>query len=118
MLPARFLLLVGVSAYLADPGDSLKILRALPSGETGPAAVVTVSFDRPVAGSLDRSIDPQPLFHIVPQVAGRVEWRDPITIRFTPASLLTAGTTYTVTIDNQFDAMDGSRLDQPFHQAW
>ena len=114
MHPARLLLLLGVTAYMADPGDPLHVLRATPSGEAGPGTVITVSFDRPVAGSLDRSVDPATIFQVSPQVAGRLEWRDPITIRFTPARLLTPGTTYTVTIRPDFEAMDGSRLDQPY----
>jgi hypothetical protein len=114
MHPARLLLLLGVTAYMADPGDPLHVLRATPSGEAGPGTVITVSFDRPVAGSLDRSVDPATIFQVSPQVAGRLEWRDPITIRFTPARLLTPGTIYTVTIRPDFEAMDGSRLDQPY----
>ncbi len=114
MPSARFLLLVGVLAYAADPGDPLRILRATPTSEAGPAAVVTVSFDRPVAGSLDRTVDAKQIFRIAPEVAGKVEWRDPITIRFTPATLLTPGTRYTVTLASDFEAMDGSRLESPF----
>lgn len=114
MYPARLLLLLGVTAYMADPGDPLHILRALPEGEAGPGAIVTVSFDRPVAGSLDRSVDPEEIFEINPRVAGRLEWRDPITVRFVPERLLESGTTYTVTIRPDFEAMDGSRLEQPY----
>lgn len=118
MLPARLLLLVGVSAYLADPGDSLRVLRASPANDAGPASVITVSFDRPVAGSLDRSIDPGEIFSITPSVAGKLEWRDPITIRLTPTSLLVPGTSYTVTVAPTFEAMDGSRLDGPFQYSF
>ncbi|MEO8294831.1 MAG: MG2 domain-containing protein [Gemmatimonadota bacterium] len=114
MLPVRFLLLVGVSAYLADPGDPLHVLRAVPSAEATPSSIIAVSFDRPVAGSLDRSVDPRSIFRISPNVNGRLEWRDPITVRFTPSSLLTPGSSYTVTIDNGFQAMDGSRLESPY----
>jgi uncharacterized protein YfaS (alpha-2-macroglobulin family) len=118
MLPARFLLLVGATAYLADPGDPLRVLRATPSGDAGPAAVVTVAFDRPVAGSLDRTVDPAPIFSISPRVEGKLEWRDPITLRFTPASLLVPGSTYTVTLAPAFEAMDGSRLERPFEYSF
>jgi uncharacterized protein YfaS (alpha-2-macroglobulin family) len=118
MFPARFLLLVGVSAYMADPGDPLRVLRATPTSEAGPASVVTVSFDRPVAGSLDRSVDPGAIFSISPRIQGKLEWRDPITLRFTPASLLVPGTSYTVTLAPTFEAMDGSRLDGPFEYSF
>src|SRR5262245_27019732 len=114
MHPARLLLLLGVSAYLADPGDPLHVLRATPTGDASPGSAVTVSFDRPVAGSLDRTVDPERIFEISPRIAGRLEWRDPITIRFVPAALLTPGTAYTVTIKPDFEAMDGSRLEQPY----
>jgi uncharacterized protein YfaS (alpha-2-macroglobulin family) len=114
MHPARLLLLLGVSAYLADPGDPLHVLRATPTGDASPGSAITVSFDRPVAGSLDRTVDPERIFEISPRIAGRLEWRDPITIRFVPASLLTPGTDYTVTIKPDFEAMDGSRLEQPY----
>jgi hypothetical protein len=67
---------------------------------------------RPVAGSLDRSIDPGGLLTIVGP-PGRVEWRDPVTLRFRPAAPLTPGQSYTVTVANSFTAMDGSRLEAP-----
>ena len=118
MFPARFLLLVGVAAYAADPGDPLRVLRATPINEAGPASVITVSFDRPVAGSLDRSVDPVQVFSIAPRIEGKLEWRDPITLRFTPASLLIPGTSYTVTLAPSFEAMDGSRLEGPFQYSF
>ncbi len=114
MLPARFLLLVGLSAYAADPGDPLRVLRVTPAADPGPASVITVSFDRPVAGSLDRTVDPAAIFSISPGVRGKLEWRDPITLRFVPAGLLEPGTAYTVTVAPAFTAMDGSRLAEPF----
>ena len=118
MFPARFLLLVGVSAYVADPGDPLRVLRATPSNEAGPASVIAVSFDRPVAGSLDRSVDPKEIFTIAPATQGKLEWRDPITLRFTPAGLLVPGTSYTVTIAPTFEAMDGSRLEGAYQYSF
>jgi hypothetical protein len=66
-----------------------------------------------VAGSLDRTVDARAIFRIEPAVAGAVEWRDPITIRFRPTALLEPGVTYTVTVANSFAAMDGSRLARP-----
>jgi hypothetical protein len=50
MFPARFLLLVGVAAYAADPGDPLRVLRTAPGADSGPAEVITNYFVRPVAG--------------------------------------------------------------------
>ena len=57
--------------------------------------------------------DPSKILRIEPAVPGKAEWRDPVTLRFTPARPLTAGTTYKVTIDTGFTAMDGARLAAP-----
>ena len=51
-------------------------------------ATITVTFDRPVAGSLDRTVDPRALLAIAPAVAGTTDWRDPVTLRFRPAAPL------------------------------
>ncbi len=76
--------------------------------------VVTVTFDRPVAGGLDETVDPKAIFSIEPAVAGRVEWRDPVTLRFTPAAPLPPGAEYRVRIADSFAAMDGARLPRPY----
>ena len=47
-------------------------------------------------------------YRIEPAVDGKAEWRDPVTLRFTPAAPLRPGATYTVTIANDFAAMDGA----------
>ncbi len=47
---------------VADPGTDLRVLRTVPSGEASPTTTVTVTFDRPVAGSLDRIVDPRAIF--------------------------------------------------------
>lgn len=109
ILPA--LLAVAVTGS-QDP--TLRVLRVTPADEANPTAVVTITFDRPVAGALDRSVDPSAIFRIEPAVPGRVEWRDPITIRFRPDVLLESGVTYAVTVANDFAAMDGSRLRAPY----
>jgi hypothetical protein len=53
----------------------LRVLRVVPSGDASPITAVTVTFDRPVAGSLDRTVDPGAVFAITPAVAGAVDWR-------------------------------------------
>jgi Bacterial alpha-2-macroglobulin MG3 domain/MG2 domain/Bacterial Ig-like domain len=116
MIPARlFLNRAGLSAALAllsaDPGP-LRVLRTSPSD--GAPAAISVTFDRPVAGPLDRTVDPRRLITVTPAVTGATDWRDPVTLRLRPAGPLTPNTAYTVTISNQFQAMDGSRLGQPF----
>ena len=103
-----------LSAYTTSGQEPLKILRTAPADEAAPTSVVTVTFDRPVAGSLDRTVDPKAIFTITPAVPGRLEWRDPVTIRLAPAAPLASNIEYTVTVANTFAAMDGSRLEAPY----
>jgi hypothetical protein len=92
----------------------LRVIRTMPGSAANALSEISVTFDRPVAGSLDRSVDAESVFRIEPAVSGRLEWRDPVTIRLRPTGLLTAGTTYTVTIANTFRSMDGGALAQPY----
>jgi len=103
-----------LSSLAASPPPALRVLRVSPSSPAEPTAVVTVTFDRPVAGSLDGTVDPRSIFSIAPAVEGKVEWRDPITLRFTPATPLATGASYAVTVAATFQAMDGSRLASPY----
>ena len=103
-----------LSAYTTSGPEPLKILRTAPTDEAAPTSAVAVTFDRPVAGSLDRTVDPKAIFTITPAVQGRLEWRDPVTIRLTPAAPLASNIEYTVTVANTFAAMDGSRLEAPY----
>ncbi|HYR11196.1 MAG TPA: MG2 domain-containing protein, partial [Longimicrobium sp.] len=107
----------GVFVLRAEPSTQappvLGVLRTAPEEVAAPEAVVTVTFDRPVAGGLDEMVDAEALFRIEPEVEGKVEWRDPVTLRFAPAAPLRPGATYTVTVDNDFAAMDGARLPRP-----
>src|SRR5262245_19892422 len=100
------------------PGAPLGVLRVYPRDGADPRAQVTITFDRPVAGDLDSTVVAARIFRMEPAVAGRVEWRDPVTLRFVPAKPLASGTTYRVTIANDFAAMDGSRLDRPYTFAF
>jgi alpha-2-macroglobulin len=121
MSPSQLLVLRLVSAaglvLAADPDTELQVLRVSPGTDAAPTATVTVTFDRPVAGSLDRSVDPGGIFRIEPAVRGRLDWRDPVTLRFRPEAPLPANTSYTITVSDRFEAMDGSRLPAPYvHQ--
>ncbi|HKN68631.1 MAG TPA: Ig-like domain-containing protein, partial [Gemmatimonadaceae bacterium] len=93
---------------------TLRVVRVTPTGDAGPTQQISVAFDRPVAGSLDRSVDPASIFHVEPAVRGRLEWRDPVTIRLTPSAPLPGDARYTVTVSNNFRAMDGSALAEPY----
>src|SRR5678816_4779064 len=120
MLSARLALALAVLATCvaadthAQSPSPLRVIRSSPTGNAVPTAEITVTFDRPVAGSLDRTVDAAAIFRIEPAVRGRLEWRDPVTIRLRPNDALTAGTRYTVTVANTFRAMDGSALAEPY----
>ena len=118
MLSVRVLATVTAAVLAAEPPTALQVLSSSPSGEASLTAPIQVIFDRPVAGSLDRSVDPAAIFRIDPSVAGKAEWRDPVTLRFKPDAPLTAGRTYTVTIAASFAAMDGSQLAEPFSYSF
>lgn len=109
----RAALLFVVSNLVAPPGQ-LSVIRAFPTKDVEPRSEVTITFDRPVAGGLDATIDARTIFSITPSVPGRVEWRDPITLRFKPSVPFTPGQSYRVVVENTFTAMDGSRMQEPF----
>src|SRR5688572_22814332 len=92
----------------------LLIVRALPEGTASPNAQILVTFDRPVAGSLDRTVDPKSVLRIEPAAQGRLEWRDPVTVTFTPTTPLASGVEYRVVVDTTFRAMDGEALARPY----
>jgi hypothetical protein len=104
------LVAVGVAAWLiASPAA----LRVNPSADAAPNSAVEITFDRPVAGSLDRTVDPAGIVRVQPGIDGTIQWRDPVTIVLTPRAPLQADTRYTVTVSTAFAAMDGSRRDGP-----
>src|SRR4051812_43932194 len=84
------------SVLHAQSDTPLRVIRTTPQAEAPPSATISVTFDRPVAGSLDRTVDPRTIMTVTPAVAGKIEWRDPVTLRLTPTSLLTPNTRYTV----------------------
>jgi len=101
-------------ASAAPSTPPLRVIRAGPTGDANPLAQITVTFDRPIAGSLDRVIDPATVLRVEPAIPGKLEWRDPVTVRLIPATPLVTGTSYTVTISNRFLAMDGGALAEPY----
>jgi uncharacterized protein YfaS (alpha-2-macroglobulin family) len=92
----------------------LRVLRHTPDTQATAGASITITFDRPVAGALDRSVDASRIFRVEPAVQGEVAWRDPVTIRFRPRAPLPPGVAFTVTVDTTFTAIDGSKLAAPF----
>ena len=101
----------GAAAQVVAP---LRVIRVSPGNAASPMAQISVTFDRPVAGSLDRTVDPATILRVDPAVAGKLEWRDPVTLRLIPAAPLNPGATYSVVVDNGFRAMDGSALAEPY----
>src|SRR5216117_2702161 len=105
---------LAISSFVVSSPTPLRVLRVTPTDRAAATTVVAVTFDRPVAGSLDATVDPKRIFSITPTVQGRIEWRDPITLRFTPATPLNPASRYTVTVNSDFAAMDGSKLEKPY----
>jgi uncharacterized protein YfaS (alpha-2-macroglobulin family) len=108
------ILALGAILYLLAPRTPLRVLRASPLDAADRSARILVTFDRPVAGSLDRTVDPRKVLGVTPALDGTVEWRDPVTVMITPRRLLEPNARYTVTVGSNFEAMDGSRLARPF----
>ncbi len=120
MLSARVLAAIAVAVVAAEPPTALQVLSTSPSpsGEASLTSSIQIVFDRPVAGSLDRTVDAASILSIEPKVTGKAEWRDPVTLRFLPVGPLKPGQSYTVTVANNFEAMDGSRLEQPYSYSF
>ena len=112
------LTLLGTTAYLAAPPMPLRVLRAVPVDTAGRASPIEITFDRPVAGGLDRTVDPRSILSVVPAIPGKIEWRDPVTIVLAPRVMLSPATRYVVTVSRNFQAMDGSRLAEPYTFAF
>src|SRR5688572_1631620 len=103
-----------VASSLPAQDDPLRVLRHSPSDTASPDDVITVTFDRPVAGALDRTVEAAKILRIEPNVEGNIGWRDPVTIRFIPKDPLVPGTKLRVTVDTGFRAFDGSHLLRPY----
>ena len=110
----RALALLVLGALAAHLPAALRVIRVTPLREAAPFAEISVTFDRPVAGSLDRSADPPAILTRSPVVRGAIDWRDPVTLRLRPAAPLAPGTTYAITVSGGFTAMDRSRLPEPY----
>lgn len=106
---------VFVAANIIAPGAGpLSVMRVHPTAAADPRTEITVTFDRPIAAGLDATVEAAKIFRIEPAVPGKVEWRDPVTLRFIPGAPLPTGSSHRVTISNDFTAMDGTRLAQPY----
>src|SRR5689334_3081477 len=94
--------------------DTLRVLRHAPADTASPSSIITITFDRPIAGALDDSSDAGRFVQVTPVIALAAHWRDPVTIRLIPREPLEPGKEYVVTIDARVRGEDGSRLVSPY----
>ncbi len=94
--------------------DTLHVLRHAPADTASPSNIITITFDRPIAGALDDSSDAGRFVHVTPVIALAAHWRDPVTIRLFPREPLEPGREYAVAIDARVRGEDGSRLSAPY----
>jgi len=118
MLSLRLSAAFAALGIITSSTAPLRVMRIAPETPAAVYAEVTVTFDRPVAGGLNESVDAARIFSISPAIDGRVEWRDPHTIRFTHDQPFTPGQTYTVRIAPAFSAMDGSTLERAYEHTF
>ena len=111
----------GVYRFNVHVQGFLEIAQITPGANSRAVAVdtpIVIAFNRAVVPlvSTDQQSDlPAPIV-ISPDVAGIGEWINTSVYRFTPASPLAGGTTYTVTAAPNLQAMDGTVLAAGF--AW
>ena len=108
---AALTLLLGAPPLLAQA--TLGVRQVFPEGELRPSSSITITFSRPLAGTLERLRDPSTIVRIVPALPARVEWRDPGTLRIIPDEPLQPGTRLSLHIDS-LTAPDGTRLNAPW----
>ena len=107
--------LAAAGLMFSAAAEPLRVLRASPGAEAAATDTITITFDRPVAGSLDNAVDPGTIVRIEPAVPQAIiDWRDPVTLRIIPRPALRRGVRYTVTVSPTFKAMDGSQLASSF----
>lgn len=108
---AALTLLLGAPPLLAQA--TLHVRQVLPDKDLRPSSSITVTFSRPMAGTLERLRDPSTIVRFVPALSARVEWRDPGTLRIIPNEPLPPGTSFSLHIDS-LTAPDGARLESPW----
>ncbi len=108
---AALTLLLGAPPLLAQA--TLGVRQVLPEGDLRPSSSITISFSRPLAGTLERLRDPSTIVRLVPALSARMEWRDPGTLRIIPDEPLQPGTRLSLHIDS-LTAPDGARLAAPW----
>ena len=92
----------------------IRVVRHSPVDTARAGDVITVAFNRPVAGSVERSARPERFVRIDPPIHAKVEWRDLVTLRVIPDEPLPPGRRFHITVDTSFTALDGGRLGAPY----
>ena len=114
LAPLAFLLLLTVDAASVkaqtQSDQRLHVLRIDPAGPAGPTDSVIVTFDRPVAPSLDRSVDPMGVVRITPAAAHAAYWRDPSSLVVVFDRPWSYGATYRVDVEPTLRSADGRRI--------
>ena len=112
----RLPMALAASAFMFSAApEPLRVLRVSPGAEASANDTITITFDRPVAGSLDNAVDPATIVRLDPAVPGAiVDWRDPVTLRIIPRPAFRRGVRYSVSVQPNFKAMDGSELAASF----
>ena len=110
---AAFAAVVGL-ARGATAQETLHVMRHAPADTASPSSIITITFDRPIAGALDDSSDAARFVHVTPIVAFAAHWRDPVTIRLIPREPLEPGREYVVDVDPRIRGEDRSRLAAPY----
>ncbi|HEY6077928.1 MAG TPA: MG2 domain-containing protein, partial [Polyangiaceae bacterium] len=109
------LTLRGEGAASDHPSGPLKVALASPQGEAELVTELSVVFDRPVhpLGVVVVNERPPP-FRISPEVAGRFRWVGSRAVVFTPERRLPLATHYAVEVPAGLQALDGTRLAEPY----
>ena len=110
VLLSLLLLAVDAAALQAQRGQQLHVLRMEPSGPAEPTDSVVVTFDRPVAPELDRSVDPARVVRITPAAAHSAYWRDPSSLVVVFERPWRYGATYRVDVVPTLRSADGRRF--------
>ncbi len=97
----------------------LAVVSSIPKGQLddiNDAAQILITFNQPMV-PLQQSAQPANVaFSIVPAVEGNLQWMGSRTLVFTPAKPLAYATRYTVSLENDFESLEGKRLSEPFTQ--
>src|SRR5689334_8798059 len=114
LAPLAFLLLLTVDAASVkaqtESRQRLRVLRIEPAGLAEPMDSVIVTFDRPVAPRLDRSVDPGQALRLSPAASSSSYWRDPSTVVVVFERPWAFGATYRVDFAPTLRSADGHRL--------